>query len=185
MYKVACPLSCETLLAPYLLKHTMPVSRIRDESTHGRRWHSRRGQWSIGGYTVGYNVAQLQSGKGSVMCFLFVLSLKWCGATRHKIVLEQEWMHWAVRGRAMTRHCGAGDTPSHLLCRSPWLRGPTPSLPGLLWASGTLFPKQWCPQSLPSGGAAWLGTAQVVVEGSQAAHPTLTLPSHITRVKQR
>lgn len=40
MYKVACPLSREMLLALYLLKHTMLVSRIRDESTHGRRWHS-------------------------------------------------------------------------------------------------------------------------------------------------
>lgn len=40
MYKIACPLSREMLLAPYLLKHTMPMSRIRDESTHGHRWHS-------------------------------------------------------------------------------------------------------------------------------------------------
>jgi len=26
-------------------------------------------------------------------CFLFVLSLKWCGATRQKIVLKREQMH--------------------------------------------------------------------------------------------
>lgn len=124
-YKPACILSREALLALSLIEQAMQ-SRTRDESTHGCRWQGAVGAmkhwWVHGGKAL---MSQLHSG-----VILFVLSMKQCGATWHQIVLRQEQMHWAVRGRAMTRRRGAGDTPAHLLgwetppslmgCLVPW-----------------------------------------------------------------
>lgn len=148
----------------------------RDESTPGCRWHgtawAARQRWGHCRKVLYGSVATRQVWH---TCFLFVLSLKWCGATRQKIVWKREQMHWAVRGRAMTRHRGARDTPSRLLYHPPWLRGP-PFFPftGQLWNSGLFFSKWWCPWPCPQEELlivqirAGLGTRWVMVKSSEA-----------------
>lgn len=129
------------------------------------------GQWGITGGIAGRSfMDRLRPGEcgGRAFCLCY----HWNGAERpeEQIVLKWEQMHWAVRGRAMTRHRGARHTPSRLLYPSPWLRGP-PSFPfrGSLetWEYFSPYgnvPKELLLMQIPAG----LGAARAVVEGREA-----------------
>lgn len=132
---------------------------------------ARGGQWGIAGGIAGRSsMDRLRPGERGGCAFC--LCHHWNGAERpeEQIVLKWEQMHWAVRGRAMTRHRGARHTPSPLLYPSPRLRGP-PSFPsrGSLETREYFSPYGNVPEELllvqiPAG----LGAAWAVVEGREA-----------------
>lgn len=128
MYEITCTLSREMLLAPYLVKQTMPASRIKEMKAHRAQMarHSAGSGAALGALReaplwIGWN----QPSAAYVLSVCAITEMVRSDLT--KIVLKWKQMHWAVRRRAMTRHRGARNTPSHLLYSSPW----APSLPSL------------------------------------------------------
>lgn len=141
MYKTACALSREMLLAPYLVKQTMPASRIREMKVHpGADGTAQRGQWGIGGDIAGRSsMDQLRSGECGVRAFC--LCYHWNGAER-----PDRKLFWSgsrcieLSGAEPWRDTVAPGTHLHVSTIAlPGWGDPPPSPPRAAWRLGNIF----------------------------------------------
>lgn len=151
MRNAACTLSREVLLALYLVTQAVPVSRIKEiKVLVGADGTGRavRHRWGHCGKVLYGSVATRRVRRA---CFLFVLSLKWCGATRRANCSEVGADALSCQGQS---HDETPRRQAHTftspLSISPAEGTPLLPLPGQLGDSGIFFSIWRCPQGAAS-----------------------------------